>query len=303
MKASQLFWGFFFITFGTLYLVARYSTFYIDWYAIWELWPILIILAGVAIILKGTFVKPVISVLIGILIAFLAFGFFNDLFDVFDNNSHFNSRSRNYSENNYNLEYNNKIEHVNLDIAAGAGKFTIDDTTNKLITGYSRGNFGNYNLTSTNKDSVVWVNFNMENVDIDLFAGNYKNQLKLSLNKAPTYSFNFEIGAAKSYFDLRQFKVKNLVLQTGAADTKIRLGDKSELVMVNVEMGAAALKIYVPEKSGCKISGDMVLMSKDLDGFIKKGSDYYVTDNYEFVAEKIIINIEGGVSAFEVKRY
>ncbi len=303
MKASQLFWGFFFITFGTLYLVARYSTFYIDWYAIWELWPILIILAGIAIILKGTFVKPVISVLIGILLAFLAFGFFNDLFGVFSNNNHFGTRSGNYSENNYNLEYNKEIEHVNLKIAAGAGKFTIDDTTNGLVKGYSRGDFGNYNLTSTNKDSIVWVNFNMDNVDIDLFGGNYKNQLKLSLNKEPTYSFDLEIGAAKSYFDLRPFKVKNLVLKTGAADTKIRLGDKSDLVMVNIEMGAASLKIYVPEKSGCKINGDMVLMSKDLDGFIQEGSDYYVTENYDFATQKIIIDIEGGVAAFKVKRY
>ena len=47
MKSSNLFWGFFLVTFGTLYLVARYTTFLIDWYAIWELWPVLIILAGV----------------------------------------------------------------------------------------------------------------------------------------------------------------------------------------------------------------------------------------------------------------
>ena len=59
----------------------------------------------------------------------------------------------------------------------------IDDTTKKLVKGYSRGNFGNYNLTSTNKDSVVWVDFNMDKVDVDLFGGNYKNQLKLSLNE------------------------------------------------------------------------------------------------------------------------
>jgi hypothetical protein len=303
MKASQLFWGFFFITFGTLYLVARYSTFYIDWYAIWELWPILIILAGIAIIFKGTFVKPVISVFIGILLAFLAFGFFNDLFDVFDNNNHFNSRSSNYSENNYNLEYNKEIEHVNLKISAGAGKFTIDDTTDKLVKGYSRGNFGDYNLTSTNKDSLVWVNFNMEKVDVDLFGGNYKNQLKLSLNEGPTYSFDLEIGAAKSYFDLRPFKVNNLILKTGAADTKIRFGDKSELIIVNIEMGAAGLKIYVPKKSGCKINGDMLLIAKDLDEFIQKDSDYYITENYEQAENKIIIDIEGGVAAFEVKRY
>jgi hypothetical protein len=47
----------------------------------------------------------------------------------------------------------------------------------------------------------------------------------------------------------------------------------------------------------------MLLIAKDLDEFIQKDSDYYITENYERAENKIIIDIEGGVAAFEVKRY
>ncbi len=303
MKSSNLFWGFFLVTFGALYLVARYTEFLIDWYAVWELWPVLIILAGISIILKGTLFKPIISVLIGILLAFLVFGFFNDLFDVFEDHQYDRKNWREYSENYYNLDYDEDINHVNLDIEAGAGKFNIEKTTDALIKGYSKGNIGNYNFTQSKKDSVTWVELKMDEVDINIFNSSLTNQFQLSLNENPTYSLKATIGASKSYFNLIPFKVKNLVLESGAADTKIKLGDKSEMVYVNVEMGAAALEIYVPRSSGCKISGDMVLMKKDLKGFISDNSGYYYTENYKDAANKIIMEIQGGVSSFEVKRY
>ena len=302
MKSSNLFWGFFLVTFGALYLVARYTAFLIDWYAVWELWPVLIILAGVSVILKGTFFKPIISVLIGILLAFLVFGFFNDLFDVFEDHQYDRKNWREYSENYYNLNYDNEISHVNLSIEAGAGKFNIEKTTDELVKGYSRGNIGNYNFTQSKRDSVSWVELKMDEVDINIFNSSIKNQFQLSLNENPTYSLNASIGASKSYFNLIPFKVKNLVLETGAADTKIKLGDKSEMVYVNVEMGAAALVIYIPKSSGCKVSGDMVLMKKELKGFENSNSEYY-TENYDSASNKIIMEIQGGVSSFEVKRY
>lgn len=304
MKSSNLFWGFFFITFGGLYLIARYSSFVIDWYAIWELWPILIILVGIAIILKGSFFKPIISILIGVLLAFLAFGFFNDVFDVFDYHETRDTRWwDDYSENYYNLSYDNNIKHVNLNIEAGAGKFYIEKTTDDLVKGYSRGNIGEYDFTNSKNDSIAWVSLSMDDVHSDIFGSSLKNQLKLSLNENPTYTLDLKIGAAKSFFNLIPFKVKNLVLKTGATDTKIKLGSKSEMTYVNVEMGAAALVIYIPKSSGCKIAGDMILMSKNLDGFAKQNSGAYFTDNYNLADNKIILDIKGGISSLDVKRY
>ena len=303
MKSSNLFWGFFFITFGSLYLVGRYTTFIVDWYAVWELWPVIIIVSGIAIILKGTFVKPVVSVLMGILVAFFVFGIFNDVFDFVDDNNFHKDYSKKYSENNYTLTYNDSIKHVNLKIEAGAGNFEIEKTTSDLIKGYSKGNIGVYEFDTNNKDSIQWVNVAMDDVKGNFLNKSLKNDFDISLNDNPTWSFDINIGAAKSYFNLIPFKVDNLVLNTGATETTIKLGNKSDLTVMNISMGAASLKIYVPESSGCKVKGEMVLMSKVLNGFETKDSDYYVTPGFEQAKQKIIIDIDGGVSSFEVERY
>ena len=94
MKSSNLFWGFFFITFGALYLLGRYTAIDIDWYAAWDLWPIVLILIGISIILKGTIFRPIFSVIMGIVLALFIFGMINDTFDFFDRDNfhrkHFN---------------------------------------------------------------------------------------------------------------------------------------------------------------------------------------------------------------------
>ncbi|MBK8947142.1 MAG: hypothetical protein IPM32_18010 [Ignavibacteriae bacterium] len=301
MKSSNLFWGFAFITFGSLYLLNRYTYIDIDWYYIWDLWPVAIILMGISIIFKGTFIKPVISVVMGIILGVFIFGLINDAFD-FDNYRDFQRKHvREYSENFYRIDNNDSIKQVNLTIAAGAGKFNIEKISDELVKGFSSGNIGKYEFTKSQNDSTMQIDVRMEEVGAKIF-GKYSNDFQLSLNENPIYNFDLQIGAAKSYFNLIPFKVKNISLKTGATETKIKLGNRFPETDLNVEMGAASLKIYIPQTSGCKITGEMALVSKNLDGFIINGSDY-VTDNFQTASEKIYINVNGGLASLEVSKY
>lgn len=302
MKTSHLFWGFFFITIGALYLIERYSSFFIDWYFLWDLWPLIIIIVGIAIIFKGTFVKPVISILLGIFVAFLIFGFINDIFNGFPNRK-FERKSRDIVEQNYSIPLNDSVRFVHLKIEAGAGKFQIEDATDNLIESNVKSDISKYNFHHSQRDSSVWVNIEMDKFGNQIFGRSKENKIDVRLNELPKWSFDINIGAAKSYFDLRPFKVQNLVLNTGATETKIKLGDKNEMTYLNVNMGAASLTVHIPETSGCKVTGDMVLMSKELKGFDKKESSYYYTSNYDEAKQKIIIEVNGGVSSFKVVRY
>ena len=47
-----------------------------------------------------------------------------------------------------------KLNMLILKVKAGAGKFNIEKTTDDLVKGYSRGNIGEYNFTSSIKDSI-----------------------------------------------------------------------------------------------------------------------------------------------------
>ncbi len=303
MKTLNIFWGFFLITIGSLYLISSYSNIYIDWSAVWDLWPVIVILAGISIIVKGNFFKPIIVLLMGILFGFLTFSFINDVFDIVDYRSFNEDSWENYSESDYNIDYNYEIKHVNLNIEGGAGKLYIEKTTDKLVEGYSKGNIGKYILTQTQNDDTVDVLLTMKKTNINLFGKSYHNQFNLSLNEEPTYDFKIQIGASKSYIDLFPFKVENIDLQTGATDAKIKLGNKSDKTNLDIQMGAASLKVYVPKTSGCIISGDMALVAKYLDKFQRDEDGNYITENYDSASKIVHINIQGGLAKFKVKRY
>ena len=92
-------------------------------------------------------------------------------------------------------------------------------------------------------------------------------------------------------------------METGATNTKIKLGDKSDQMNVSIHMGAASITLEIPKNVGCEIQSDMALVAKHFDNFDKQGDGHYMTENYETSKKKIFINVEGGVSTLNVYRY
>jgi hypothetical protein len=70
-----------------------------------------------------------------------------------------------------------------------------------------------------------------------------------------------------------------------------------------VKTGVADVKINIPEGSGCKIRTKTGLSAKDFTDFIKIDNGNYETANYKNSVKKVFINLDGGLSNFEVNRY
>lgn len=301
MKTGQLFWGFLFLTLGTLFFLVNYDLIFIDWSIIWDIWPLLLIFWGISIIAKETKIKPVLSVLFGVLIGFLIYGTINNFFGNFDilcDDNYTGDEINTYVE-----DYDPAIEEASLLVKGGVGTFRIQDPTSSLFRGISSGVFNDYSYRIFGSSNHRRIELSQDEYEINPFQERIENRLNIKLNKAPEWNLDLRIGAAKAYFDLSPYKVTKLTYKTGATKTKIKLGARSEKAEVNIEMGAAALEILVPREVGCKLTGDMVLVSKKINGFIKKDSGYYITENFERVDKKITIDIEGGVSTLKVERY
>ena len=299
MKSKQLFWGFFFLTLGFLYLLVKFGVFLeIDFS--WDLWPLLLILAGISIITEGTFIRPLLSGVFGILVALLVFGWVGNIFN--DDDDFDSVSTEEYVKKTFTVPYDSTITIANLSLKAGAGKFFINDDTDKLIYAKAKGTKVNYSMKDSQKDSIVWIDIKSETKNFKLF-NDKPTKFYLKLNQNPVWNLDLELGAAKSEIDLSNLRVKNLVLKTGATKTEIKLGDKLKKTYLNIDMGVASLKIKIPHNAGCKILGNMGLVKKELPDFETTDKGIYKTSNYETAEKKIIIDFNGGVSKFEVERY
>ena len=75
MKSGQLFWGFFLLTLGALFLLTKYDILYTSFDFVYNIWPFIFVFWGALVIFKNSLVRPVISAVFGVFLAMLLFGF------------------------------------------------------------------------------------------------------------------------------------------------------------------------------------------------------------------------------------
>ncbi|MFH0735976.1 MAG: hypothetical protein V1773_16000 [bacterium] len=303
MKNGQLFWGSFFIVLGLLIFGTNYNIFNFDWDFIGNLWPFILIFWGLLVVSKNTIFKPILSGLFGFFVAVLIFGSVSYLFDGFNYSFHEDFSNKNYTTNEFSSNFDESAVYGNLEIKTGAATVKLQDTTNVLVEGWSKGTFGDYYFNSKVEDSTAFIEFSSEGSHEFHFRDKIKNNLEIKLNPKLIWDFYIDIGASKTYFDLTAFKIRNIELNTGATSNLIKIGSKYESTNITVEMGAANLRIKIPKESGCLINGDLVLSSHNLKGFKKTNKHSFETENYDSAKNKVLIDIEGGVSKFTVERY
>lgn len=304
MKAGKLFWGFLFISIGFLILAAKFDWFYFDWDLTWDLWPLVLILGGIMILAKQSSFKPFLAILAGIITGMIIYGSIAAVtdYDLWDDDwDRDHSVEWRRDAKNYVIDYDSDIERAYLDVTAGAGTVVIRKTTDNLLYGFTRTDNARYDLDYSISHDEAYINFDMNDRKFRL-RDEFENRLELRLNDNPVWDMELNIGAAKAIFELDEFKIDEIDLNTGATDIHMRLGDRTERTDVMVEMGAANLEIEIPEESGCRITGKTFLMGKDFEGFMKN-NNAYETRNFEDASNKIYIDLSGAIASVEVRRY
>ena len=299
-KNGQLFWGFFFLTVGVLFLLDKNNVFVIVPNEMWKYWPILIVFWGVAILTKGTILKPIISVLSGVFVGLFIYGSIFGLHHSIDRDDEIKHE---LTTSTFYEDFRDSTESATLSLRAGIGKITIGGITDKLLDGTSSGFYNDFNFKTRYRDNSARVVLRHSQDEINILSDNQYRNLELSLNPIPEWEVDIQAGAATVKLDLTQYKVSKFNLETGATTTELKFGELQKIVKANIEMGAANLNLLIPKNSGCLIKGDMVLVVKSFDGFDKVDKKRYQTLNFDESDNKIYINFDGGISSFKVDRY
>ncbi len=324
-----LFWGIFFVTIGLLFLARNLGWLTIEWETIRNLWPVLLILAGVNLILerRGSQAAIATTVLLAIAAPVALFSFIGRNHSNWDHDGNrWEQRSDDYDDNNDeddddddddndNVELSNVSKFVEamegdtpeavLKFGGGAGQFTIDETTTNLIDAEAKQSVGTYKM-SVERDPttrIPTIELKPSEGETKIKDGKLANRIAIKLNDKPIWTIDLGLGAGEGNFDFSPFAVKNLKLQAGAADIDVKLGDRTDLTTVDLQTGVASVVVRVPQGVGCKVEKQGGLNVNQLDGFDEISDRIMQTPGYDAAPKKINIVFNGGISRFKVERY
>ncbi|RPI75909.1 MAG: hypothetical protein EHM47_01270 [Ignavibacteriales bacterium] len=312
MKTKNLFWGFLFLTIGILVFINNFSSIDFYWLNIWEFWPLFLILAGIALLVKHEVIKSVIVCLSAIVLGAAVFSTFKSGWEHFredvivniDNGIHIKDMDESGMDVKiFEEDFSDESKYASLHFKAGAGLFKIKDTTNQLFYAVTKGYSQDFNLSRLDEEGNVKINFISERNGFSFLKRKNKNSISLKLNSNPIWKLDLDVGAAAAEFDLRNYKVEDINIDIGAASLIIKLGEQMDSAKVDIDGGAASIEILIPENTGCEINSDIVLSSRDFQEFKEISDDIYRTDNFESSVKKIYMNIDAGVSSIKIRRY
>ena len=315
MKYGHLFWAIILIAVGGLILISNFGWIDFHWSTVWRLWPLILIFWGIAILPIRDLLKY--ALLIGVILFTIVF--FNKLtepkgwFRWHDNNSEWNfgdewdkegdskSYSRNMESQTLTVPYDSLPGKAELILEAAAGDFKLEGLTTDLVSFSKEGNVGNYSMTTEIVNGKNEVTIHLDKSDGPRKFT--KNEVQIRLNQVPVWDLSLDIGAASIAMDLKDYRIDTIDINAGASSIELTLGNKNPVTRVTFDAGASSLKIRVPKDAACEVKSESFLVSRDFEGFTKKGSGLYQSDNFPNGKNKIYIDIETAVSSISIERY
>jgi len=304
-KFKNIFWGVILLVLGVVLALKNFGVIHFSWRALLQLWPVLLILWGISVLPARASLKVLLALGVAALSIALVYykspEYENRPFWQWNNDKEWNEENWTPEEQVLTEPWDSAVRNARFKLDAGAGKFTLADTSRSMIYFHKSGNLGPYTLESYDDEEGRKLHINMEGDNIDL--GEVKNEVRIKLNSEPVWDMEINAGAAEMDIDLTPFKVRNFKLGSGAASVQLKLGASLDTTHVNIEMGAASVKILVPKEAGCQVKSESLLSSRKMDGFDKIKSGLYQTPGYDKANRKIIIDIKAAASDFKVERY
>jgi hypothetical protein len=307
MKAKNVIWGLILVLIGVLFILKNLDIIYFSWYSIWKLWPVVLVIIGVAILPIKDVYKIILTVVVLIAAGFFLVsmpdsrnwndrGFFHRDRDKIDKKDDPVTIDQRIFE-----AFDTTITSAELIFDAAAGNFKIEEPTEELFEFQREGNFGRYNYSIKELETKREVRIELEEGRV--ISGDLKNRVAIKLNPNPVWDLKVDVGAANIELDLSEFRISLLDIDGGASSINIKLGDLHPDCKLKINSGASSINIKVPERFACEVNTSTVLSSKELPGFNKVSSGTYVTDDFSDKSENIVIDVEAAVSSLNIERY
>jgi len=312
MKYRHVFWAFILIAIGILFMLNNFGVLEFGFRTLWSLWPLILILWGISILpIKDGIKIAALAVVLALTVIFFnrisersswfQFHNFRGFSDKDWDDDEDTTTAYNYQPQNLSVPFDSLTGRGELRLDAAAGNFDLQGITSDFLTFNKTGDIGNYSLTTTSEGNKKKINLSMEKSGIRHSVN--ENKVEIKLNDKPSWNLDFDIGAAEILMDLRDYKIDTTTIDAGASAINIKIGDKSPLTVMTFNAGASSIKVEIPKESGCQIKSESFMISKEFEGFTKKGEGIYQTANFSTGKNKIYLTVKTAISKIEITRY
>ena len=135
------------------------------------------------------------------------------------------------------------------------------------------------------------------------FIGGWSGlEWNINLNRDIPLALQLETGASQSELDLRDLRVTDLKVSTGASKTDLTLPANAGETTVKVELGAASLDMVVPEGVAARIRSEHGVAAVEVDtARFPYSNGIYESADYSSAQNKVDIKIEAGAGKVAVR--
>ncbi len=313
MKASKIFWGSLIFTIGVLLLLYNLDMFNVSPSGILKYWPLLLIVWGITFFKLPNFLKASLSFVSGVFLGILLTSFLN--YNIIKNVEYkitksFGDRSvildseiDSSSVNNFKIDYNQDFETADFKLNAGSGVFKFTEISDKLIEIETNDNNPKFKSDVVDS-SKVYIKYDYDDFkNTDIKSGSF---YRVKMHPNPVWNLKLDIGSPKLEMDLTSLKVRNLLIDAGAADISVKLGEFYEETFVDLDLGVSNVHILVPESSAVTINSSSAISSydyKNFDNLTELSENKHRTDNWDTAEKRINIKIDSGISKVTIETY
>jgi hypothetical protein len=290
---NKVFFGFFAVVYGLAFLINCTGLIYLN-IKFCLIWPLFIIFIGLSLFRKKDVISTSLGATITAICMTLVLISFMSSIPVNRNTVSIFPLSTEKAEG---------IERANINITAGAGEvmvYGID--SGKLINGEVQTNLAEVKIDSQ-------VNNNVQNVDVSMtgakkwFSDDFKNEFFVGIDKNIPVKINVNSGASNNTINLAGVKAESVVINTGASNVDLTIGEEMDNTDVVIEAGASSINLNLPDTVGVKIFVESGMSSQDLPNFVSLEKNTYQSLNYESSSKKIVVNVKMGMTSLNVNWY
>ncbi|MCK8058310.1 MULTISPECIES: LiaF domain-containing protein [unclassified Fusibacter] len=297
MSKSKVIWGFLLIVVGVVALLINMNIigFGIVSAAI-AIWPIFIIAFGLGIIFKKSGVIQLIIwiAVAAILIYFSIFGNRYDFIRNADTVIRFPENIEAVSTKEIVLDEISS-ETVDLQIDIGVGEVIINSTDSQFFKAQVPDEL---TAVESDKDRV-----HVSNKDNKFWMIKPSNMVyELALSEAKIWTIELNVGAVDALMNLENLSASRVVVNSGAGNYRVVLGDKLEEVYLEMNTGAGDMTVVVPSEVGVKLVVESFIMDVNFPDSTKKSENVYYSKGYDDASIHVEIVVNSAAGAISLVR-